>query len=136
VPIFNRHPKRKLAAIYAGGILGALARVGLAQAFPHAPTAWPWPTFGVNMIGALSIGYLFASFRDHTPDQLRHPFFATGICGTLTTFSTVQLELYAMVDHGHLGLAGLYCGGTLALGYLAVRAGMGIERLSPREARA
>jgi CrcB protein len=136
MPIFNRHPKRKLAAIYAGGILGALIRVGLAQAFPHAPSAWPWPTFAVNMVGALLIGYFFASFRDHTPDKLHHPFFATGICGTLTTFSTVQLELYAMVDHGHLGLAGLYCAATLALGFLAVRAGMAIERASLREARA
>lgn len=136
MPIFNRHPKRKLAAIYGGGILGALVRVGMTQAFPHAPSAWPWPTFGVNMIGALLIGYLFASFRDHTPDRLHHPFFAIGICGTLTTFSTMQLELYAMVDHGRLGLAGLYCTGTLALGYLAVLAGMGIERLSLREARA
>lgn len=136
MPIFNRHPKRKLAAIYAGGILGALIRVGLAEAFPPASSTWPWPTFTVNMIGALLVGYFFASFRDHTPDRLHHPFFATGICGTLTTFSTVQLELYAMVDRGYLGLAGLYCASSLALGYLAVRAGMGIERRSLREGRA
>jgi fluoride exporter len=135
VPIFNRHPMRKLAAIYAGGIVGALIRVGLAEALPHAPPAWPWPTFGVNMVGAFLIGYFFASFRHHAPDQLHHPFFATGVCGTLTTFSTMQLELYAMVDHGHFGLAGLYCAGALALGYLAVRVGMEIERLSLREAQ-
>lgn len=136
MPIFTRHPKRKLAAIYAGGVLGALIRVGLTQAFPHAASSWPWPTFAVNMIGALLIGYFFASFRDHAPEQLHHPFFATGICGTLTTFSTMQLELYAMVDRGHLGLAGLYCGVTIALGFSAVQAGMAIERLSLREARA
>jgi len=136
MPIFNRHSKRKLAAIYTGGILGALIRVGLAQAFPHAPSAWPWPTFAVNMAGALLIGYFFASFRDHTPDQLHHPFFATGICSTLTTFSTMQLELYVMVDHDHPGLAALYCAATLALGFLAVRAGMAIERASLRGARA
>jgi len=135
VPIFNRHPKRKLAAIYLGGILGALIRVGPAEAFPQDPSTWPWPTFAVNLIGALLIGYFFASFRDHTPDQLHHPFFATGLCATLTTFSTVQLELYVMVDHGHLGLASLYCASTLALGYMAVRAGIGIERLSLRGAR-
>ncbi|HET7590562.1 MAG TPA: CrcB family protein [Solirubrobacterales bacterium] len=136
MPFFTQHPKRKLAAIYGGGVLGALVRVGLAQAFPHAASSWPWPTFAVNMIGALLIGYFFASFRDHPPDRLHHPFFATGICGTLTTFSTVQLELYAMVDGGHLALAALYCGVTIALGFSAVRAGMAIERLSLREARA
>lgn len=136
MPIFNRHPKRKLAAIYLGGTLGALIRVGLAEAFPHDPSAWPWPTFAVNMAGALLIGYFFASFRDHSPDQLHHPFLATGICGTLTTFSTMQLELYGMVDHDHTGLAALYCATTIALGFLAVRAGIAVERLTLREARA
>ena len=80
-------------------------RVGMAEAFPHGADAWPWPTFAVNLIGAFLIGYFFASFRDHTPEQLHHPFFATGVCGTLTTFSTMQLELFNMVDAGELLLA-------------------------------
>jgi CrcB protein len=126
--IFKRHPLQKLAAIYAGGIAGALVRVGLAEAFPHDPASWPWPTFAVNMAGALAIGYFFASFRDHSPDQLHHPFFATGICGTLTTFSTIQLELFGMVEAGQVGLALAYCAATICLGYLAVRAGIAAER--------
>lgn len=126
--VFKRHPLRKLAAIYAGGVAGALIRVGLVQAMPHAAASWPWPTFTVNMVGALAIGYLFASFRDHSPDRLHHPFVATGICGTLTTFSTMQLELFAMVEAGHLQLAAAYCAATLACGYLAVRAGIAAER--------
>jgi CrcB protein len=128
--IFRRHPFRKLAAIYAGGIVGALLRVGLAQAFPHAAGAWPWPTLAVNLIGAFLIGYFFASFRDHTPDQLHHPFFATGICGTLTTFSTMQLELFNMVDAGEVGLAAGYLAVTLAAGYLAVKLGIAAESSS------
>jgi CrcB protein len=126
--VFKRHPMRKLAAIYAGGIAGALIRVGLAQAFPSAAGAWPWPTFAVNMAGALAVGYTFASFRDHSPEQLHHPFFATGVCGTLTTFSTMQLELFAMVEGGYLGLALGYCAATISLGYMAVRAGIAAER--------
>jgi CrcB protein len=126
--IFKRHPLRKLAAIYVGGISGALIRVGLAEALPHAPGSWPWPTFAVNLVGALALGYFFASFRDHSPDQLHHPFFATGVCGTLTTFSTMQLELFAMVEGGYLGLALAYCAATISLGYLAVRAGIAAER--------
>lgn len=133
---FQRHAGRKLAAIYAGGVVGALLRVGLAEAFPHGADAWPWPTFAVNIFGAFLIGYFFASFRDHPPDQLHHPFFATGICGTLTTFSTLQLELYAMVEGGHLALAGLYCAATVALGYVAVQLGTAVERRAPRVGRA
>jgi fluoride exporter len=119
---------RRLAAIYAGGVIGALARVGLAQATPHGPGGWPWGTFVVNMAGALLLGYFFARLGDHPEDSLAHPFLTTGICGTLTTFSTLQLELFEMVDAGHVGLAAAYIGATLALGFLCVRAGIALER--------
>jgi CrcB protein len=119
---------RRLAAIYVGGVLGALARVGLAQATPHGPGDWPWGTFAVNMIGALLLGYFFARLRDHPEDSLAHPFLTTGICGTLTTFSTLQLELFEMVDAGHVGLAAGYILATLAAGFLFVRIGIALER--------
>ncbi len=122
--MFSRHPLRKLAAIYAGGVIGALLRVGMAEAFPHAADAWPWPTFAVNLAGAFLIGYFFTSLQDHGPDRLHHPFLATGICGTLTTFSTLQLELFNMIDSGEPALAVTYLAASLALGYLALRAGI------------
>jgi fluoride exporter len=128
----TRHPGRKLLAIYAGGVVGALVRVGLAQAFPPAAGAWPWPTFAVNLVGALLLGYFFALLRDHPEESLAHPFLGTGICGTLTTFSTLQLELYQLVDDGHLGLAAAYCAATIAAGFLCVRLGTGLEERRPR----
>ncbi len=131
----SRHPVRKLAAIYAGGVAGALIRVGLAQAFPPDPGTWPWPTFAVNLAGALLLGYFFALFRDRPEESLRHPFLATGVCGTLTTFSTLQLELYELVDRGDGGLAAAYCAATLGIGYLALRLGIALERRRPRSDR-
>lgn len=128
----TRFELRRLAAIYAGGTIGALARVGLAQAAPHGPGGWPWATFAVNMVGALLLGYFFARLHDHPEDSVVHPFLTTGICGTLTTFSTLQLELFQMVDAGYIGLAVGYVAATLAAGYLALRLGMALER-RPRE---
>jgi len=125
---------RRLAAIYAGGVVGALVRVGLAQAVPHDPAAWPWATFAVNMAGALLLGYFVARLHDHPEDSLAHPFLTTGICGTLTTFSTLQLELFQIVDAGHMALAASYLAATLAFGYLSVRLGMALERRPQREA--
>jgi CrcB protein len=134
------HDPRKLAAIYAGGVAGALLRVGLAQAASVEPGQWPWATFAVNMAGALLLGYFFALFRDHPEESLHHPFLGTGVCGTLTTFSTLQLELYEMVDDGYLGMAAAYCAVTIAAGYLFVRLGIWLERrrgelLAPEAAR-
>lgn len=118
----------RLGAIYVGGTLGALARVGLAEAAPHGAGEWPWATFAVNMAGALLLGYLFARLRDHPQDSLAHPFLTTGICGTLTTFSTLQLELFELVDGGYLGLAAAYVAATLLAGYAFVRIGIALER--------
>jgi CrcB protein len=124
---------RQVGAIYAGGVLGALMRVGLAEAAPHGPAGWPWATFAVNMAGALALGYLFARLRDHPEDSLAHPFLTTGICGTLTTFSTLQLELFEMVDAGYLALASAYVAATFLVGYLCVRLGIALERSPQRE---
>jgi CrcB protein len=123
-----------LAAIYAGGTIGALARVGLAEAAPHGPGGWPWATFAVNMVGALLLGYFVAGLRDHPEESVAHPFLTTGICGTLTTFSTLQLELFEMVDGGHLGLAAAYVVATLVAGYALVRVGIALERRPEAEA--
>jgi CrcB protein len=122
------HDPRKLLAIYAGGVVGALLRVGLAEIAATEPGQWPWATFAVNMVGALLLGYFFVLFRDHPEQNWRHSFLGTGLCGTLTTFSTLQLELYEMVDGGYLGLAAAYCVATVAAGYLCVRLGIACER--------
>lgn len=127
----SRYPGRKLAAIYAGGVVGALLRVGLAQAFPPDADSWPWPTFVANLAGALLLGYFFALYRDHPEESLHHPFLGTGVCGTLTTFSTLQLELYTLVDEGDLGLAAAYCAATLLAGYVFLRIGIALERRRP-----
>ncbi|HEY1854957.1 MAG TPA: CrcB family protein [Solirubrobacterales bacterium] len=132
----TRHPGRKLFAIYAGGVAGALLRVGLARAFPPGAGAWPWPTFAVNLAGALLLGYFFALFRDHPEESLHHPFLATGVCGTLTTFSTLQLELYDLLDEGDGGLAVAYLAATLAAGYLLLRLGIALEARRPQRRRA
>jgi fluoride exporter len=123
----TRFDPRRLAAIYAGGVLGALARVGLAELAPRGPGGWPWATFAVNMVGALLLGYFVERLRDHPEDSLAHPFLTTGICGTLTTFSTLQLELFEMVDGGHLGLAAAYVAATIVAGYGFVRLGIALE---------
>jgi CrcB protein len=122
------HDPRKLLAIYLGGVVGALLRVGLAELGAVGPGQWPWPTFAVNLAGAFLLGWFFALFRDHPEESLHHPFLGTGICGTLTTFSTMQLELFRLVDDGYPALAAAYAAVTIAAGYLCLRLGIALER--------
>jgi CrcB protein len=112
---------RELLAIYAGGVLGALARVGLAQLAPHGAGSWPWATFAANMAGALLLGYFVTRLQERLPpSSYRRPLLGTGLCGALTTFATVQLELFEMLDAGRLGLAAAYAAATLAGGFACV----------------
>jgi CrcB protein len=91
--------RRKLAAIFAGGFGGALARVALTKAFPPAPGAWPWATFAVNVVGAFLLGYFVTRPRERLPlSAYRLPLLANGLCGAFTTFSTMQVELLGMID--------------------------------------
>ena len=98
--------RRELAAIFAGGFVGALARLGLVEALPPAPGEWPWATFVVNVVGAFALGYFTTRLQERLPlSAYRRPLLGTGFCGALTTFSTMQLELLQMLDDGRVALA-------------------------------
>src|ERR1700759_5169982 len=98
----RRFDRRELAAIYAGGVIGALGRVGLSEALPHGVDAWPWATFAVNMVAAALLGWFVTRLGERLPPSTyRRPFLGTGICGALTTFSTPRLELFKMLEGGY-----------------------------------
>jgi CrcB protein len=112
-----------LAAIFAGGCIGTLARAGLAEGITHDAGRWPWPTFIANVAGAFLLGYFATRLQERLPPaRYRRPFLATGVCGALTTFSTLQLEILRMLDQGQIGLALGYAAASVAAGFLAVAA--------------
>ncbi len=114
---------RELTAIFVGGMLGSLGRVGLAQAFPHATAAWPWPTFAVNLLGALVLGWAVVRLP---PAGYRRPFVGIGVCGALTTFATLQLELLRLLHAGELVRALLYTAASCAGGLAFVKLGIAL----------
>jgi CrcB protein len=124
-----RVDRRELAAIFLGGAIGALARYALAQALPHDSGSWPWATFVVNVVGALALGYLSTRLQERLPPSAyRRPLLGTGLCGALTTFSTMQVELMQMLDDGRAGLAAGYAAASLAVGVLAIAATTNLVR--------
>ena len=117
-----RSDRRQLAAIFAGGAIGTLARAVLAEAFPHAATAWPWPTFGVNIVAAFLLGYCVTRLQERLPlSAYRRPLLGTGLCGGLSTFSTMEVEILKMIGAGAWGLAAEYAAASIAAGYAAIQ---------------
>ena len=117
--------RRALAAIFAGGCVGTLARAGLVEAIHHRAGHWPWQTFAANLVGALLLGLFAARLREPSNRRL---FLTTGVCGALTTFSTFQLELLHMLDRHRDALALGYASASILCGLAAVIAGAAIGR--------
>jgi CrcB protein len=115
------HDRRELGAIFVGGAVGALLRIALLQTGAPGAPAWPWITFGVNIAGALLLGYLATRLQERLPlSAYRRPLLGTGFCGALTTFSTIQVEALRMLDAHRYALALGYAASTVALGYASV----------------
>ncbi|MCW3015549.1 MAG: camphor resistance protein CrcB [Solirubrobacterales bacterium] len=120
---------RELAAIFAGGAVGGLTRTVLTNEFPAAAASWPWVTFCVNVVGAFLVGYFVTRLQERLPPSAyRRPLLGTGLCGGLTTFSTMQFELLEMFEAHNYGLAFGYAATSVAAGYVAVLAATGMVR--------
>ncbi|MHB8695500.1 MAG: fluoride efflux transporter CrcB [Solirubrobacteraceae bacterium] len=120
---------RELGAIFVGGAAGAVLRVELSQAYLSAADSWPWIVFAINVSGAFILGYAVTRLQERLPlSTYRRPLIGTGFCGAYTTFSTMQLELLKMIDHGRYGLAAAYAATSIAAGYMALFTATAIVR--------
>jgi CrcB protein len=113
--------RRESAAIFTGGVAGALARVWLGHHFGGGAPDWPWLTFTINVSGSFLLAYLATRLQERLPlSSYRRPLLGTGFCGAYTTFSTMQVELLRMVDGDRYGLALGYATASIAAGFAAI----------------
>jgi len=121
--------RRMIAAVFAGGAVGTLLRAALSVAFPLPASQWPWPTFVVNIAGAFLLGYFTTRLQERLPlSSYRRPALGTGLCGGLTTFSTMQVEIVKMLEGHYFALALAYATTSLAAGYAAVQVATALVR--------
>ena len=112
---------QELAAIFVGGFLGTIARAALAQSVAVRPDRWPWATFVVNILGAFLLGFVITRLQERLPPSMYgRAFLGTGICGALTTFSTMVVELLAMIEGEHWALASGYAAASVGCGLAAI----------------
>jgi len=115
--------------VFVGGAVGTSARTGLSLLANTDPSRWPWPTFTVNIVGAFLLGYFTTRLLERLPLSSYHrPLWGTGVCGGLTTFSTMQVETLTMIEYRHYGLAIGYTCASIVLGLLAVHLASALVR--------
>jgi len=103
-------------AVLAGGAIGTVTRaaIDLATADAH-----PWPTLGINVVGALALGLLVARVWPIAPEWLRAGL-GTGLLGGFTTFSALALAVAQRPDAESLA----YAAASVVLGIAAAWAGL------------
>lgn len=88
--------------IMLGGGIGAALRYHLGRlAFHLFGTAWPWGTLAANVLGGFAMGAFVSwlALRAQGGEPLRL-FFAIGLLGGFTTFSSFSLETMLMIERG------------------------------------
>lgn len=120
-----------LLLIALGGAAGSVTRYVVdTWVSERLASAFPWGTFVVNLSGSFLLGMLFALAieRDALPASIRPPLMI-GFLGAYTTFSTLTVETWRLVEGGAMLLAVANIVGSAALGLVAVVAGLGVGRV-------
>ena len=119
-----------LVLIALGGAAGATSRYLLdTWISERASGAFPWGTLVVNVSGSLVLGLLFALAIEQgvLPASVRGPVLI-GFIGAYTTFSTLMLESWRLIEDGAvvLGVANLVA--SSVIGMIALVGGLMIGR--------
>lgn len=117
--------RRSVAAVAAGGAVGAVLRYAVGQLAPTPPDGFPVTTLAINIAGAFALGLLVELLVVRgTPTHWARPLLGTGLLGGFTTFSTMTVELARLADAGRLTAASAYLFASVVGGVAAAWAGI------------
>ena len=112
-----------LVSLLGGGVVGSAVRIAVGDWLAPVSGAFPWSTLAVNLTGAMLLGFYLARRNRGVAPLLSVHFWAIGVLGSFTTFSSFSLEVVRMLDHGMVAGAARYLAASVFGGLLAVVAG-------------
>lgn len=121
----------RLALIALGGAMGAVLRYTLAGWVQSlGGSRFPWGTLAVNVLGSFLLAYLIAAQLSATSGPLgdRH-FWAIGVLGAFTTYSTFSYETVALLSAGDWTAGVANVTSSLILGLAAALLGLRLGTL-------
>lgn len=117
-----------LIQVALGGAVGAscryLTNVG---AMRLLGSGFPYGTMTVNVIGSFCMGLLVVTLA-HKGGNAFAPLLMTGVLGGFTTFSAFSLDAVTLYQRGDMMLAAIYVFASVAVGLVALIAGMAVAR--------
>lgn len=122
---------KDIILVAAGGATGSVARHLASRAVQGtAMSSFPVGTMTVNILGCLVIGIVYGlcDNRGMAGANVRL-LLATGFCGGFTTFSSFANESLVLFRSGSILAGSFYTAGSVALGMIAVAAGMQITKI-------
>lgn len=116
-------PKPGLVAL--GGVAGAATRWAALDLADRAA----WALVAVNGVGAFLLGLVVHGLLRHNAGP--RLLLGVGFCGSLTTFSTLAVDIASDLDRGETTGALVLLAASLAVGLVAATAGGAMRRGSP-----
>lgn len=102
--------------------LGGMLRFSIEYRWPPVgPSAFPRATLAVNVVGSFILGLIV-----HAPHDVRL-MLGVGLCGALTTFSGVSLQIHRRINAGAWSSATIYFLVMLTAGLLAAMVGIDLS---------
>jgi CrcB protein len=94
-----------------------------------SPSGFAWSTLTVNLAGAFVLAVVIVTAAQLVRSRLLRPLLGTGLCGALTTFSSVVVDVDRLVAHGNAGTASAYLAANVVGGLAAAALGLVLARL-------
>lgn len=120
--------------VAVGGALGSVARYGTGVAVGRVWNfSFPLGTMLINIAGSLVMGLFIGLLARTTPSWQGDGrlFFAVGVLGGFTTFSSFSLDAISMIERGEWLLAAVYVVGSVLIGLFALYLGLVVMRGAP-----
>ncbi|MEU6284381.1 fluoride efflux transporter CrcB [Streptomyces sp. NPDC047028] len=91
-------------------------------------TVFPWGTFTVNVIGCLTLGLITGAVAAGGASSQVQLLLGTGLCGALTTYSTLSYETLRLAEEGARFFAAANVAASIVAGLGAAFAGAALAQ--------
>ncbi|MEM6413547.1 MAG: fluoride efflux transporter CrcB [Pseudomonadota bacterium] len=119
------HELKLLAAVGAGGAIGAIARFAVGRVCDQFwETGFPIATFAVNVVGSFAMGIFSYWLTTQSNSEVLRAFVAVGALGAFTTFSTFSLDVVNLYKDEMLLETAIYVTMSVCLSIIALIVGL------------